>query len=218
MKVGTDGVLLGAWAEAAGAKSILDVGTGTGLIALMMAQRSEANITALEVEKEAWEQARENIQRSCWHERIVALHRSFQRYYEKHQGTHDMIITNPPYFRNSLKSPAKERALARHSHTLSYEDLLEGSLRLLKPRGKLNLILPFEQGNSFCATARQKGLHCTRRTIVYPRAHKKPARMLMEFGLFKESTRDDTLVIEKDQRHCFTQEYKALTRDFYLHF
>ena len=218
MKVGTDGVLLGAWADTAEAKSILDVGTGTGLIALMIAQRSEAEVTALEIEEEAFLQATENILRTPWHERILPLHLAFQDYYKKHQGRHDMIITNPPYFNHSLESPTKARTLARHSHALSYEDLLEGTQRLLEPQGKLSLILPYEEGNKFLATARQKGLYCTRRTIVYPRAHKKPARALMEFGFSKETPREDTLVIEKDKRHQFTEAYQGLTRDFYLNF
>jgi tRNA1Val (adenine37-N6)-methyltransferase len=218
MKVGTDGVLLGAWADPVGAKTILDVGTGTGLLALMMAQRSQGIITALELEKGAFLQAKENIQRSPWQERIVVLHLAFQDYYKKPLERHDMIITNPPYFKNSLESPTQERTLARHNQQLTHGEILEGSLRLLKPQGKLNLILPYEAAERFTGMAAQKGLYCTRRTSVYPRAHKKPARALMEFGFTKETTREGTLVIEKEQRHQFTDAYQGLTRNFYLNF
>jgi len=218
MKVGTDGVLLGAWADVSGAKSILDVGTGTGLIALMIAQRSQAKLTALEIEEAAYLQARDNIRQSPWHERIVPLHCSFQDYSNKYRLAHDRIITNPPYFNHSLASPDKDRTLARHSRRLSYEELLEGTLRLMEPHGKLSLILPWEEGQRFLQMAGQKRLFASRQTIVYPRAHKKPARILMELGFDKVAAREDTLTIEKEGRHRFTEEYMALTRAFYLNF
>ncbi|MDP2113785.1 MAG: methyltransferase, partial [Bacteroidota bacterium] len=143
MKVGVDGVLLGVWANVSGAKRILDIGTGTGLIALMMAQRNaDARIDAVEIEPDAFQEAVYNIQQSPWNERIQIELCSFQEFAGKAGLKYDLIVSNPPYFTNGHKAPLENRATARHSDSLSLGDLISGAIGLLNETGKIALVLP----------------------------------------------------------------------------
>jgi tRNA1Val (adenine37-N6)-methyltransferase len=217
MKVGTDGLLLGAWTTAENAGTILDIGTGTGLLSLMLAQKSEAFIHAIEIDESAALQAKENIYLSPWKDRINVIHISLKEFYQC--GKHfDLIICNPPFFSNSLKSPGIERTLARHSDSLSLNDILETSNVLLNDQGKLSLILPYEEGNIFIALAAGKKLFCTRKTSVIPVAGRPVKRLLLEFSRIRTPLAEDTLVISTGTRHHYTEKFKAITRDFYLYF
>ena len=218
MKVGTDGVLLGAWANLHKAECILDIGTGTGLIALMMAQRSIANIDAIELESSAFQQAKENIGRSRWNDRIRVICESFQKFSGQPNSGYDIIITNPPYFVNSHKTPHKKRTTARHNETLDFDDILGGTKKLLKEQGRFNLILPNTEAMQFIEKASDYNLFCTRRTYVKPTPKKPPKRVLMEFNSKKKPLTEDYLVIENNKRHHFTEDYRTLTKSYYLYF
>jgi tRNA1Val (adenine37-N6)-methyltransferase len=218
MKVGTDGVLLGAWANVSQAKRILDVGTGTGLIAIMMAQRSSAEIHAIEPESKAFEQAVNNVNNSPWPDRIHLSQVNFQEYIQQTPYGFDLIVSNPPYFKNSLQSPKEERNQARHARTLTGGDLIQGSLKIMNDKGKLSLILPFNEGREFTEIAVKQGLHCIRKTYIKPTPDKDAKRMLMEFSRQSLETIEDHLIIDKGERHNFTEEYRNLTRNFYLYF
>jgi len=214
MKVGTDGVLLGAWAEVAGAKSILDIGTGTGLIALMLAQRSNAEIDAIEIEKNAYEQASENVKTSIFSRRINVMHSSLQDF--DAQKCYDLIVSNPPYFVQSLKNPAQQKALARHNDTLTQEDLLNFATKQLSAAGRLAVILPVEEGRAMQEKAETYALFCNRLTRVIPRQAANAKRLLMEFSRTERSVSETELQIETDKRHEYSSTFKHLTKDFYL--
>jgi len=218
MKVGTDGVLLGAWTSGEDARRILDIGTGTGLIAIMMAQRFSGEVTALEMDHQAYIQASENIRNCKWSHRIHPVHQSFQNFHPTRSRLFDLILSNPPYFQQALQPPDKQRSTARHNFTLPPEELLEGSIRLLTPKGILSLILPVDEAEGFISIAEKKDLFCNRRTLVYPNLRKRPKRMLLEFSFHQTPLQEDTLTIETNRRHHFTKEYQELTRDFYLYF
>ena len=218
MKVGTDGVLLGSWATAPGSGRILDVGTGTGLIAIMMAQRSNAGVTALEIDREAFLQASENIKHCRWHHRIKLLHQSFQQYSKDHKGCFDLIVSNPPWFSNALRSPNSGRNRARHNEVLSWLELLKGSIGLLKDTGILSVILPYEEADRLITLAEKQKLYCRRRMNVRPNIKKAPKRVMMEWSLTPGPISQETIAIETLQRHRFTPAYRHLTRDFYLYF
>jgi tRNA1Val (adenine37-N6)-methyltransferase len=218
MKVGTDGVLLGAWADCANAKSILDIGTGTGLISLMLAQRSNAKIEAVEIDETACIQAKENIKKSFWNDRIEIHNMPFQDFSKSANKRYDLIVSNPPYFQNSLYAPDKKRTDARHNSNLKLDDLLVGVLNLLQEKGKLSIILPYLEGALFIVKAAENGLYCVRQTKVLPKPDREPKRLLLEFMKEKMPLIEQELIIELNKRHEYSEAYKNLTKDFYLAF
>lgn len=214
MKVGTDGVLLGAWADIRNAIHILDIGTGTGLIALMSAQRNPlARIDALEIEPNACEQAAENIQNSPWSERVHIHPDSLQNYISPYRF--DSIICNPPFFRQSTKTPEKGRTLARHDDTLPHTELIEHVSRLLQPEGNFSVILPSAEAIRLMEYAQKFSLYPQRITYVLPNPGKPPKRYLIEFAFTLREYTEDELIIEQS-RHHYSPEYIRLTQAFYL--
>ncbi|MFP4605449.1 MAG: tRNA1(Val) (adenine(37)-N6)-methyltransferase [Bacteroidales bacterium] len=216
MKVGTDGVLLGAWVKLSGEKSILDAGTGTGVIALMMAQRCKAHVDAVEIDEMAAKQAQENIKQSPWSSRIKVFHTALQDFAPGKE--YDLIISNPPYFSNNLRNPNEKKSKARHDVSLNMDEFLIASEKLLSRDGKLALIMPFEEGKSFIQKAPEKGIHCIRKTNVKPTPNKQTKRILMEFSRKKIPFTENSITIENNKRHDYTNDYISLTKDFYLHF
>lgn len=214
MKVGTDGVLLGVLAQVETAQSVLDIGTGTGLVALMLAQRNPTTcIDAIEIDADAAAQATQNVAQSPWkHINIQAV--SLQDYAPNKQ--YSLIVSNPPYFVNSLKAPQVARNTARHTDTLSFADLLAGVNRLLLPLGTFWVILPHDAEAAFCTLAAQQALYPYQKVHVFPRADKPAKRIVMGFVRGKTSCAEQDLVIENEQRHSYTPAFAQLTAPFYL--
>ena len=213
MKVGTDGVLLGAWANVAQAHHILDIGTGTGLIALMLAQRSDALITAIDIDEGAIEQATDNAENSPWASRIRILQQDLCQYDTEQRF--DAIVSNPPYFPNSLKCPDSQRSTARHTDTLDANKLLQKASELLHPEGHFSLVIPADQVSQIQQLGEESGLYLVRHTAVITRPGLPPKRALLEFRKANIACQTDELVIELD-RHVYSEDYIALTREFYL--
>jgi tRNA1Val (adenine37-N6)-methyltransferase len=218
MKVGTDGVLLGAWADVTKEQKILDIGTGTGVIALMMAQRTSAQITGIEIEKNAAEEAGQNCKNSPWPERIKIKHISFQEFAEKSNEKFGLIISNPPFFINGPKSKDSNLAIARHSNLLPFNDLLYGSNKLLQTDGKLAVVLPVIQAKTLVEKAKITGLHLIRLTEIKPNPQKETNRYLMEFSKKNTELKSDSLTIFDQSGSHFSVPYINLTKDFYLNF
>ncbi len=219
MKVGTDGVLLGAWVPVDGVSSILDVGTGTGLIALMLAQRQpNATITAIDLDEASWQEASGNFSASPWSNRLLAIHCSLQQFGLHTAEKFDLVVSNPPYFSRSLPAKTPNRTLARHNEMLGVSDLIVAAKDLLTQAGTLALILPVNEYTSFSKTARLKGLFEHRKMIVYPVPGKPAHRILSCWGLIPAAACiNETLVIEDRGRHQYSADYVLLTCDFYLH-
>jgi len=216
MKVGTDGVLLGAWVQTGKAKKILDIGTGTGLIALMLAQKSAAQIDAIEIDRDAYEQAKENFENSRWASRLHVFHKPLQQYAFLPIEKYDLIISNPPFFSDAYKAPSEARNVARHTdHTLSFDDLIDGVKKLLQPRGKLFVILPSKEGGCFIELAAKKNLFVHRLTRVKTKIDKHEKRLLIEMGFERMPVSENDFVIQEEDL-SFTKEYIELTKDFYL--
>ena len=247
MKVGTDGVLIGAWASTHDThdtplpplrggdtqQRILDVGTGSGLIALMLAQRfADAQIDAIDIDEASCLQARENFNASPWAERLHAAHCSLQELsastFSCHQlplskggggcPTYDLIVSNPPYFVNSLKAPDAARCAARHNDTLPFDVLMAESARRLKPNGTLALIVPCEAEDELQTLAAAHGLHCTRRCMVHPKPGRPAKRVMIAWTnnpAADVTPLTETLTLE-DEHGGRSLDYQQLTRDFYL--
>ncbi len=237
LKVGTDGVLLGAWCMGQGAegrepgaegrghgaesmgqgeKRILDVGTGTGLIALMLAQRfTSAQITAIELNEDGCADALFNFQQSPWKERLTLLCTDFNAYQETQVGKFDWIVSNPPFFKQSLKPANPATATARHDVDLTFEQLIAGARKLLNHNGRLAVILPAEAMDHFRETARLAGFYLRRKTMVLPKSGKPPKRVLLDFSVSPCYPESDELVILQEGNK-YSKEFLFLTRDFYL--
>lgn len=218
MKVGTDAVLLGAWVNISEAKQILDIGTGTGIIALMLAQKSTADIDAIDIDANAFMQASENIKNSNWSNRILAHHKSVQEYISICDKRYDLIVSNPPYFVDSSKASEEARTNARHTDCLSFDDLLNGVVHLLAQEGRFYIILPIKESHIFKEMAFKQHLFLTKLTRVITRTDKPEKRLLMKFEFTNKPTEEDVIIIEEDGRHGYSAAYKELTKDYYLSF
>lgn len=224
MKVGTDGVLLGVLAPvlalAENSKRILDIGTGTGLVAIMLAQRTGggAQISAVEIDSEAAIQARENASETPWE--IDVYNNSIQTFALECQEKFDLIVSNPPFFINSLKAPEKSRNTARHTDTLSFEDLVISAEKLLADKGLFTVIIPYSSESDFIKIASANNLIADTIIRVIPKVGKEAKRSVITFCRGNENVNCNInvteLVIEKEERHCYSDEFKSLTADFYL--
>ena len=215
-KVGTDGVLLGASADISGAGRILDIGTGTGLIALMLAQRCEAEITAIEPDSDSYIQCCENVSRSRWKDRIKVENIALQSFIQTDKF--DLLITNPPFFSDSLKNPDPRKSASRHNDSLSNDELLKGASRLMAEGGRLQVIMPYIEGTIFIAEANEYGFFCNNILKIRPLPTSEIRRMILTFSKQRLTPTERFLTIEHGKRHEFTEEYKDLTKDFYLKF
>lgn len=212
MKVGTDGVLLGSWVNCQSAKKILDIGAGTGLISLMLAQRNnECNITAVEIDKETSEEANININNSKWRDRISIINININNFITSDKF--DFIVSNPPYFPANFSK--NKRAIARHTNLLSFQDLIRTTVKLLSSKGIFAVILPKIAEAIFCKTANANKLFLIRICQVKGQKNSDIKRVLLEFSFEKSCLDSDSLVIE-ESRHIYTNKYIDLCQDFYL--
>lgn len=215
MKVGTDGVLLGAWVNVENVQRILDVGTGSGLISLQIAQRNKnTKLVAIEIDKETANQALENVEASPWRNRIQIICKNF-RYYDDIEKF-DAIVSNPPYFIDALRSLDVKRRLARHVEELNYNLLFQHSKSLLNPQGAISIIIPSELEKLVLNTAWEYDFYLSRRTNVYTSPLKPCRRILFEFKTQQTKCEVNELYI-KDEEGKYSDEYVALTHDFYLY-
>ena len=218
MKIGTDGVLLGAWAPIGNnPQSILDIGTGTGIIALMLAQRSSANqIDALDIDENAYEQATDNFEISPWNDRLFCFHAALDEFVEEPEDEYDIIVSNPPFHTEDYKSSNDQRDLARFSDAMPFEDLIEAVALLLSENGIFSVVIPFKEEENFVALAKEQELFPLKITRVKGTPSTGTKRSLLAFSRNSNSNFPvDELIIET-ARHIYTPQYTALTKDFYL--
>ncbi len=218
MKIGTDGVLLGAWTPVdRNPNTVLDIGSGTGIIALMLAQRSNAlQIEAVEIDEEAYEQSVDNFENSPWSERLFCFHAALDEITEDPEDEYDLIVSNPPFYSEDYKSENEQRALARFQDALPFEELIEAAALLLSENGIFALIIPYKEEESFVALAKEYELYPLKITRVKGGPSTEIKRSLLAFS--REETANysiDELIIETS-RHIYTTEYIELTKDFYL--
>ena len=218
MKIGTDGILIGSWVNVSKKFRALDIGSGTGIITIMLCQRNlNLELDSIELSANAIMDAKINIENCNWSDRIKLFHQDLKDFHP--DSNYDLIVSNPPYFKKSLQPSNSERSKARHQNDLKLEDILKFSKQHLTKDGSLNIILPFEQKSEAIEFAKKHGFNSIRECDVHPKPNKAPHRILIEFSrnenkqIIKES-----LVIEDAGRHNYSEDYKKLTREFYTIF
>jgi tRNA1Val (adenine37-N6)-methyltransferase len=218
MKIGTDGVLLGAWAPIENNPfSILDVGTGTGIIALMLSQRSNAQqIDALEIDDNAYEQAVDNFEDSPWSDRLFCFHAGLDEFVEEPEDEYDLIVSNPPFYTDDYKTENEQRDLARFADAMPFEDLVEAADLLLSENGVFAVIIPFKEEDNFITLAKEYELYPIKITRVKGTPTTEIKRSLLAFSRNESAIILTTELIIETARHVYTSEYIELTKDFYL--
>lgn len=217
MKVGTDGVLLGSWTPLENNPySILDIGTGTGLVALMLAQRSSAEqIDAIEIEENAYEQAVENFEESPWNDRLFCYHAGLDEFVEEIDDKYDLIVCNPPFFESNNQIENQAREAARFNEILPFDELIEGASALLSDKGIFSVIIPFEEEENFISIAKEFGLFPFKLTHIKGTPISKIKRSLIAFSLLEKEISKNSLTLEIE-RHHYTPEFTELVKEFYL--
>jgi tRNA1Val (adenine37-N6)-methyltransferase len=223
MKVGTDGVLLGAWADVTNAELLLDIGAGTGVIAIMLAQRTMntegVKVHAVEIDPIAFLQAKENMENSPFANRLGGVNDSIQSFAKAVELKYDLIVSNPPFFTGGTFSSNQDKTNVRHTVKLPHGDLLQATRSLLAKDGRFCVILPLIEGLRFIDIARTYGFYCTKKTEVYTLSEKAVERLLLQFALIdKELVTDKLIMLNSQERNDYTDAYKALTNDFYTIF
>lgn len=220
MKVGTDGVLLGAWCSIDdNVESILDIGSGTGIVALMAAQRSDSmTIDAVEIDESAYEQTVENFEESDWGDRLYCYNASFKEFTEEiaeEEETYDLIVSNPPFYTDNFETENEARNKARFASSLPFEELIFGVSKILSPEGKFAVIVPFKEEEKIINLSKQKHLFLNKICHIQGNPSSEIKRSLMEFSFHDSEIKKEHLIIEIE-RHQYTQEYINLTKDFYI--
>lgn len=219
MRVGTDSTILGAWMEPPPQGAILDIGAGCGILSLMLAQRGDARIVAIEPDQSSAIQCQENFTRSPWNNRLEVQCTSFQTFQHTALDKFDLLISNPPYFSNSLKSPSGKRNLARHTDSLSAGDLCQGAVLLFKnQQSRLGVILPTAEVPSWVNTALKYGLHVTSKLEIYPKPNHPANRTILTFTQTAIVPCSTSHLVIRNSDHSYSTDYIALTKEFYLKF
>lgn len=215
MKVCTDSCIFGAYIQTNNANKILDIGTGTGLLSLMLAQKSEASINAVEIDLSSYKEASRNIQLSPWYNRIKLYNNSIQYFSSTRSDKYDLIISNPPFFKNHLKSGKKEKDQALHSDALSFEELVECVGKLLNPDGRFYILLPEYESKKFAELALKQKLFLNHRLLIRNTAEGSIFRVITEYSFIDNKRNDKVLIIKKNNSE-YTDSFKLLLKDYYL--
>ncbi len=218
MKVSTDAVLLGAWAEVGNVNRILDIGTGSGIIAVALAQRSTARIDAIDIHAPSCEDAGLNFSNCQWKERLKLYQLPFSDFIIQNEPEYDLVVCNPPYHSKSLKSPSENVNISRHTTTLSHKELVNGTKTILRPGGRFCVILPLTERQNFKQIAMDIGLHCRHECEVFPKTSKPANRVMIEFGLMRPSDIRTSQITIRNSSGTYNLSYIELTKDYYLNF
>jgi tRNA1Val (adenine37-N6)-methyltransferase len=214
MKVGTDALLLGIWVSINDAICILDVGTGTGILALLAAARSNAVIDAIELDEASIKEASQNFLHSSFNDRLHAFHDDFNHFAANSEKKYDLVISNPPFFINDMRSKEPIRNNARHGDSLSYRELCEGVGQILNPAGRFCLILPYDESKIFIEIAKKNELYVNRELVVFPKRGSQPNRICLELSLSESTEITSNKFIIREENSQFTEQYIHFFKDY----
>jgi len=221
MKVCTDACLFGAWTatdvQIQAVKNILDIGSGTGLLSLMLAQQTAAQITAIEIEAGAFKQTKANFELSVWKDRLDVIHSSIQDYASNKQQLFDCIITNPPFYEGDLNSPDNAKNVAAHSTALSWDDLAESVDHLLEKQGAWYVLVPTLRAYTMQKIAANYGLYLSEECLMYNDSKHPPIRAMLKFVRQKDAAIQRNKIVIKNEDQSYTTEFKSLLKEYYLH-
>ncbi|MCQ2315268.1 MAG: methyltransferase [Bacteroidales bacterium] len=215
MKIGTDAILLSRWVEVNPTDDVLDIGTGCGLIPLMLSQKGIRHADAVEIDRDSFEEASLNFRNSAWHEQLAVYHEDVKSFADKNIAKYDLIVSNPPFFFGDNVPQKTKKGLARHTHTLGYKDLLVSVKKMLKPDGRFALVLPAIESVAFLKIASELGFSLQKEMKIVPIEGKEPNRINMQLATNQCKTISETFVL-RYENHVFTREYKEFLKDFYL--
>lgn len=217
MKIGTDAILLARWTEVSDNDDVIDIGTGCGLIPLMLAQKGIKSADAVEIDNDSYEEAAQNFSNSAWNSRLSAIHDDIKHYAEICEKKYDLVVSNPPfYFGDNIPEKAK-KGLARHTNTLSYNDLLSSVKKIMKLEGRFSLVLPAIESKTFLKDAENQGFYLEKELLIVPIEGKEPNRINMQLVVSQvDNIKTETFVLRHPD-HSFTKEYKDFLKDYYLH-
>ncbi len=216
MKIGTDAILLARWVEVSDNDEVLDIGTGCGLIPLMLSQKGIKNADAVEIDTESYAEARQNFANSAWNSRLNAINDDIKSYSKTCEKKYDLIVSNPPFFFGDNIPQKIKKGLARHTNTLSYSDLLSAVKLLLKPNGRFALVLPSIEAVTFKKEAENQGFYLQKELKIIPIEGKESNRINMQLVVNQVDNIDAESFVLRNQDHSFTKEYKVFLKDFYL--
>ena len=216
MKIGTDAILLGRWVEVNSDDDVLDIGTGCGLLPLMLAQKGIKSADAVEIDHDSYEEAAQNFSNSAWKSRLFAINDDIKRYAESCTKKYDLVVSNPPFFFGDNIPEKEKKGLARHTNTLSYNDLLISVKKLLKPDGRFALVLPARESLTFLKDAENQGFFLKKEMKIVPIEGKEPNRINMQLVVNQVDKVESETFVLRHQDHSFTKEYKEFLKDYYL--
>ena len=216
MKIGTDAILLGRWVEVNEDDDVLDIGTGCGLLPLMLAQKGIKSADAVEIDSDSYEEAAQNFSNSAWKSRLFAVNDDIKHYAEICKKKYDLVVSNPPFFFGNNIPEKEKKGLARHTNTLSYNDLLISVKKLLKPDGRFALVLPARESLTFLKDAENQGFFLKKEMKIVPIEGKEPNRINMQLVVNQVDKVESETFVLRHQDHSFTKEYKEFLKDYYL--
>lgn len=218
MRVGTDAVLFARWVGVSCSDRVLDVGTGSGIIPLILAQREAGRVDAIELDFDSCEEARQNFEISVWSDKLAVFNEDVRFFADNAKGRYDLIVSNPPFYSSDVKPIREKKVMARHVSTLSYQDLLVSARKMLKDDGRLAVVLPYYESRLFIKDAEKQGFYLQKEFLISPIEGKEPNRVNLQFGLNNQQCDDRVLFTIRNKDYLYTEEYKEFLKDFYLDF
>ncbi|MBR5604419.1 MAG: methyltransferase [Bacteroidales bacterium] len=218
MRVGTDAVLFAQWVELSSSDSVLDVGTGTGVIPLILAQKGVGSVDAVELDSDSYEEASLNFRISVYSDKLSVVHNDVRVYADNAEKKYDLIVSNPPYYASDVKPIKEKKVMARHVSTLSFKDLLVAAKKMMKEDARFALVLPFYESRLFIKEAENVGFYLQKEFLISPIEGKDPNRVNMQFVLKEVESVERQLFTIRNKDYSYTKEYKEFLKDYYLDF